>query len=181
MNETSDSEEERKKYREGGEKGSWRGPRQRSDSASEYRITMSSDSETLASDILASKCPKAKEVMEFDSNCCGICLLEDGSAIRGWIDTCDHFFCFVCIMEWAKVESRCPMCKRRFSNIRRPPRPGVFPSERIVNVPVRDQVSLFGFFFFFFFSFLFFVFFFLVWFFDELGFDSSGIIDSPFF
>lgn len=43
-------------------------------------------------------------------------------------------------MEWAKVESRCPMCKRRFAAIRRPPKDGVFPAERIVNVPVRDQV-----------------------------------------
>ncbi|RVW17103.1 hypothetical protein CK203_076045 [Vitis vinifera] len=85
--------------------------------------------------------PKAKEAVDFDSNCCGICLLEDDRAIRGWVDSCDHYFCFVCIMEWAKVESRCPMCKRRFSTIRRPPKPGVFPSERIVNVPVRDQGS----------------------------------------
>lgn len=114
-------------------------PRQRSDSAIEYRIAMSSDSETLGSDISANQCPKAKEAVDFDSNCCGICLLEDDRAIRGWVDSCDHYFCFVCIMEWAKVESRCPMCKRRFSTIRRPPKPGVFPSERIVNVPVRDQ------------------------------------------
>lgn len=81
--------------------------------------------------------------MDSDSNCCGICLLEDGKAIRGWIDSCNHYFCFVCIMEWAKVESRCPMCKRRFSAIRRPAKPGVFPSERIVAVPVRDQVRFF--------------------------------------
>ncbi|KAF8399226.1 hypothetical protein HHK36_015091 [Tetracentron sinense] len=75
-----------------------------------------------------------------DSKFCGICLSEDGKAIRGWIDSCDHYFCFVCIMEWSKVESRCPMCKHRFSSIRRPPKAGVFPFERIVNVPVRDQV-----------------------------------------
>lgn len=71
---------------------------------------------------------------------CGICLYEEGKAIRGYIDSCDHYFCFVCIMEWAKVESRCPMCKRRFSSIRRPPKDGVFSVERVVNVPVRDQV-----------------------------------------
>ncbi|RVX14164.1 hypothetical protein CK203_011445 [Vitis vinifera] len=101
-------------------------PRQRSDSAIEYRIAMSSDSETLGSDISANQCPKAKEAVDFDSNCCGICLLEDDRAIRGWVDSCDHYFCFVCIMEWAKVESRCPMCKRRFSTIRRPPSPVSF-------------------------------------------------------
>ncbi|KAI8528756.1 hypothetical protein RHMOL_Rhmol12G0172000 [Rhododendron molle] len=74
---------------------------------------------------------------------CGICLCseEGGRAIiRGRIDSCDHYFCFVCIMEWAKVESRCPLCKRRFTSIRRPPMDGVFLNERVVSVPVRDQV-----------------------------------------
>ncbi|XP_056172821.1 uncharacterized protein LOC130139591 [Syzygium oleosum] len=71
---------------------------------------------------------------------CGICLTEGGRAVRGRIDSCDHHFCFVCIMEWAKVESKCPMCKRRFSTILRPPKDGVFAAERIVNVPPRDQV-----------------------------------------
>ncbi|XWS47903.1 hypothetical protein CRYUN_Cryun13aG0025900 [Craigia yunnanensis] len=81
-----------------------------------------------------------------DAERCGICLSESGRrAIRGKIDSCGHFFCFVCILEWAKVESRCPMCKRRFTAIHRPPKEGVFASERIVNVPQRDQVyHLFG-------------------------------------
>ncbi|XP_020090361.1 PHD and RING finger domain-containing protein C126.07c-like [Ananas comosus] len=71
---------------------------------------------------------------------CGICLSGGGRSIRGRVDSCDHYFCFVCIMEWAKIESRCPLCKRRFQSIRRPPMPGVFPSERVVDVAVRDQV-----------------------------------------
>ncbi|KAL8250548.1 hypothetical protein R6Q59_034241 [Mikania micrantha] len=71
---------------------------------------------------------------------CGVCLSEEGMFLRGFIDSCEHYFCFVCIMEWAKVESRCPICKRRFSTIRRPPKDGVFISERIVDVPVRDQI-----------------------------------------
>eukprot|EP00257_Ricinus_communis_P014314 XP_015571956.1 uncharacterized protein LOC8264672 [Ricinus communis] len=80
-----------------------------------------------------------------ESLICGICLSENWSAMRGQIDSCDHYFCFICIMEWAKIESRCPMCKRRFNNIHRPPKDGVFPSERLVNVPKRDQVyHLFG-------------------------------------
>ncbi|XP_022728998.1 uncharacterized protein LOC111284562 [Durio zibethinus] len=81
-----------------------------------------------------------------DTERCGICLSDGGRrAIRGKIDSCGHFFCFVCIMEWAKVESRCPMCKRRFTSIHRTPKEGVFASERIVNVPQRDQVyHLFG-------------------------------------
>ncbi|GMI76762.1 hypothetical protein HRI_001345500 [Hibiscus trionum] len=76
-----------------------------------------------------------------DPEMCGICLSNGGRrAIRGKINSCDHFFCFVCIMEWAKVESRCPMCKRRFTAIHRPPKEGVFASERLVNIPQRDQV-----------------------------------------
>uniref|UniRef100_A0A1D1Y212 PHD and RING finger domain-containing protein 1 n=1 Tax=Anthurium amnicola TaxID=1678845 RepID=A0A1D1Y212_9ARAE len=77
--------------------------------------------------------------------CCGICLTEEGRSIRGRIDSCDHHFCFVCIMEWAKIESRCPLCKQRFGSIRRPPVEGAFILERVVHVPVRDQVHhLFG-------------------------------------
>ncbi|KAL1160484.1 hypothetical protein V6Z11_A07G068200 [Gossypium hirsutum] len=76
-----------------------------------------------------------------DPEICGICLSDGGRrAIRGKINSCDHFFCFVCIMEWAKVESRCPMCKRRFTIIHRPPKEGVFASQRLVNIPQRDQV-----------------------------------------
>lgn len=85
--------------------------------------------------------------MDCDQKTCGICLSDEGKAIRGYIDSCDHYFCFVCIMEWSKVESRCPMCKCRFSSIRRPQKYGVFLFERTVNVPVRDQVSASVFFF----------------------------------
>ncbi|CAL9105722.1 unnamed protein product [Musa acuminata var. zebrina] len=77
---------------------------------------------------------------EEEGETCGICFSDCKRSIRGRIDSCDHYFCFVCIMEWAKVESRCPLCKRRFRSIRRPPVDGVFVVERVVDVPVRDQV-----------------------------------------
>ncbi|OIW18539.1 hypothetical protein TanjilG_13291 [Lupinus angustifolius] len=73
--------------------------------------------------------------------CCGICYAErGGGSIAGEIDCCNHFFCFVCIMEWAKHESRCPICRQRFSNVRRPSKLGLFSSSRDVKVPLRDQV-----------------------------------------
>ncbi|GAA0163028.1 hypothetical protein LIER_19000 [Lithospermum erythrorhizon] len=77
-----------------------------------------------------------------DDQICGICLYSssNGAISRGYINCCNHYFCFVCIMEWSKVESTCPICKRRFSSIRRPPKIGVFDVERHVSVPVRDQV-----------------------------------------
>ncbi|XP_058761207.1 uncharacterized protein LOC131634523 isoform X2 [Vicia villosa] len=73
-------------------------------------------------------------------DCCGICYAERGVSVPGEIDSCNHYFCFVCIMEWAKHESRCPICRQRFSIVRRLPKLGVFSSSRDVKVPLRDQV-----------------------------------------
>ncbi|KAL3699816.1 hypothetical protein R1sor_017838 [Riccia sorocarpa] len=71
---------------------------------------------------------------------CGICLSEDGME-RGKLDCCDHFFCFSCIMEWSKVESRCPMCKQRFLTVTKPAISGVTRSRsRSIRIPTRDQV-----------------------------------------
>ncbi|CAM6112675.1 unnamed protein product [Calypogeia fissa] len=71
---------------------------------------------------------------------CGICLSEGGNE-RGKLDCCDHFFCFACIMEWSKVESRCPMCKQRFVTVMRPAVSGVSRSRtRSFSIPTRDQV-----------------------------------------
>ncbi|KAG6468109.1 hypothetical protein ZIOFF_072677 [Zingiber officinale] len=81
-----------------------------------------------------------EEEEEEEEQTCGICFSGSGRSVRGRIDCCDHYFCFVCIMEWAKIESRCPLCKRRFGSIRRPPVRGVFLAERVVDAPVRDQV-----------------------------------------
>ncbi|KAK3225542.1 hypothetical protein Dsin_005404 [Dipteronia sinensis] len=82
----------------------------------------------------------SKLMEESYSVCCGICLLEEGRSIRGQIDSCNHYFCFVCIIEWSRIQSTCPLCKQRFTTIRRPPKEGVFSTERIVNVPKRDQI-----------------------------------------
>ncbi|XP_026457504.1 probable serine/threonine-protein kinase kinX [Papaver somniferum] len=74
---------------------------------------------------------------------CGICLSEEGNAIvKGTLDCCSHYFCFGCIMEWSKVESRCPLCKQRFSSITRAPRSsiGIDLRTTVVQVPMRDQV-----------------------------------------
>ena len=71
---------------------------------------------------------------------CGICLTEE-EVERGKLDCCDHYFCFGCIMEWSKVESRCPTCKQRFVTIVRPPVPGVPRSRpRTFRIPLRNQV-----------------------------------------
>ncbi|KAL5064925.1 hypothetical protein RYX36_026662 [Vicia faba] len=93
----------------------------------------------------SSKRPKSEAESDEENNkeqddCCGICYVERGVSIPGEINSCNHYFCFVCIMEWAKHESRCPICRQRFSNVRRLPKLGVFSSSRDVKVPLRDQV-----------------------------------------
>ncbi|WVZ81570.1 hypothetical protein U9M48_028926 [Paspalum notatum var. saurae] len=94
-----------------------------------------------------SKSSKGKDKMDSEAEeaqgaekMCGICYIDGSRAIRGELDCCAHYFCFVCIMAWGRVESRCPFCKARFTTIRRPPVPGRFPHQRIVSVPERNQV-----------------------------------------
>ncbi|PQM39044.1 uncharacterized protein Pyn_23420 [Prunus yedoensis var. nudiflora] len=74
------------------------------------------------------------------SQSCAICYSNDEKAVRGEIDCCDHYFCFYCIMEWSKTESRCPLCRSRFTTIRRHRKAGVFARQRTFKVPLRDQV-----------------------------------------
>ncbi|XP_044482437.1 LOW QUALITY PROTEIN: uncharacterized protein LOC123208884 [Mangifera indica] len=74
---------------------------------------------------------------------CGICLSEeDKRRFRGTLNCCSHYFCFACIMEWSKVESRCPLCKQRFKTITKPERAtaGVDLRSVVIPVPKRDQV-----------------------------------------
>ncbi|PPR97416.1 hypothetical protein GOBAR_AA23253 [Gossypium barbadense] len=74
---------------------------------------------------------------------CGICLSEeDKRRLRGTLNCCSHYFCFTCIMEWSKVESRCPLCKQRFETISKPARSaaGFDSREVLIQVPKRDQV-----------------------------------------
>ncbi|XP_050143133.1 uncharacterized protein LOC126618944 [Malus sylvestris] len=74
---------------------------------------------------------------------CGICLSEeDKRRVRGTLDCCTHYFCFACIMEWGKVESRCPLCKQRFKTISKPARctTGIDLREVVIQVSERDQV-----------------------------------------
>ncbi|KAL5786757.1 hypothetical protein ACOSQ2_009149 [Xanthoceras sorbifolium] len=91
---------------------------------------------------------KGKEKIEAVKNeggrqVCGICLSEeDKRRLRGTLDCCSHYFCFTCIMEWSKVESRCPLCKQRFKTITKPERStgGVDLRSVVIQVPKRDQV-----------------------------------------
>lgn len=73
---------------------------------------------------------------------CGICLTAQDINPRGKLDCCDHYFCFACILEWARVETRCPACRQRFSTISRPCSSPVGHRGRTVRVPTRNQVYI---------------------------------------
>ncbi|KAF5739895.1 RING/U-box protein putative isoform 2 [Tripterygium wilfordii] len=85
--------------------------------------------------IEGAKCQLGKQV-------CGICFSEeDKRRLRGTLDCCSHYFCFTCIMEWSKVESRCPLCKQRFKTITKPARSAVVGlRDVLIQIPERDQV-----------------------------------------
>lgn len=83
---------------------------------------------------------------EVGNQVCGICLSEEGKkTVRGKLNCCSHYFCFPCIMEWSKVESRCPLCKQRFVTISKPARSNTGFDLRTVaiRVPERNQVHNF--------------------------------------
>ncbi|KDP23423.1 hypothetical protein JCGZ_23256 [Jatropha curcas] len=84
-----------------------------------------------------------EEKSEVGKQVCGICLSEeDKRRLRGTLNCCSHYFCFTCIMEWSKVESRCPLCKQRFNTITKNGRAAVGVDLRnvVIQVPKRDQV-----------------------------------------
>merc|ERR1712113_424402 len=50
--------------------------------------------------------------------CCTICLDEMKAETQAKIDSCDHQFCYKCILEWGKEqENSCPLCRKTFNKI----------------------------------------------------------------
>ncbi|KAH0449024.1 hypothetical protein IEQ34_022824 [Dendrobium chrysotoxum] len=86
---------------------------------------------------------KEKEADDLAKQLCGICLSEEHKGtIQGILNCCSHYFCFSCIMEWSKVESRCPLCKRRFVTITKSSRsdPMLEMRRPVIRVQMRDQI-----------------------------------------
>mmetsp|Transcript_7750 Transcript_7750/g.24299 ORF Transcript_7750/g.24299 Transcript_7750/m.24299 type:complete len:105 (-) Transcript_7750:3538-3852(-) len=52
-----------------------------------------------------------------DDDVCSVCLSRPEQ--RGRIESCSHLFCYRCIYDWSRVETKCPMCKQRFYWIER--------------------------------------------------------------
>uniref|UniRef100_A0A915KGV6 E3 ubiquitin-protein ligase Topors n=1 Tax=Romanomermis culicivorax TaxID=13658 RepID=A0A915KGV6_ROMCU len=58
---------------------------------------------------------QATRKSESPSEKCAICLCSPEN--RSYTDSCFHEFCFVCLLEWSKVKTECPLCKLKFKNI----------------------------------------------------------------
>ncbi|KAL5552287.1 hypothetical protein UlMin_002463 [Ulmus minor] len=54
-------------------------------------------------------------VPDFEGERCGICM--DVIIDRGVLDCCQHWFCFVCIDNWATITNLCPLCQNEFQLI----------------------------------------------------------------
>ncbi|VAH90082.1 unnamed protein product [Triticum turgidum subsp. durum] len=88
-----------------------------------------------------------KELVDAGKPWCGICLSEDQrTTLQGVLNCCSHYFCFACIMEWSKVESRCPLCKRRFTTITKSSKVDLDLElkKSVIKVEERDQLSANG-------------------------------------
>lgn len=48
-----------------------------------------------------------------EPDACAVCLTHPDT--RAALDSCSHVFCVPCLSRWAKVETRCPLCKLRFT------------------------------------------------------------------
>ncbi|GAB2277390.1 hypothetical protein Dimus_012094 [Dionaea muscipula] len=86
---------------------------------------------------------KAEDVKNSTKQVCGICLTEEGNGtVRGALNCCCHYFCFACIMEWSKVETRCPLCKQRFVTVSKHARSttGIDLRSTVIRVAERNQV-----------------------------------------
>ncbi|MCL7046607.1 hypothetical protein MKW94_010138 [Papaver nudicaule] len=55
------------------------------------------------------------DTTSFENEKCGICM--DVVIDRGAIDSCQHWFCFACIDNWATITSLCPLCQKEFQSI----------------------------------------------------------------
>jgi len=50
-----------------------------------------------------------------DKDVCAVCLAIPEQ--KGALDSCSHVFCVPCIVRWASIETKCPLCKERFTKM----------------------------------------------------------------
>lgn len=59
--------------------------------------------------------PKNKEKLNKQIEKCSICLEIIHNEAK--LNSCSHTFCYECIIQFSKLENKCPLCKRDYSNI----------------------------------------------------------------
>lgn len=59
--------------------------------------------------------PKNKEKLNKQIEKCSICLEIIQNEAK--LNSCSHTFCYECIFQFSKLENKCPLCKRDYSNI----------------------------------------------------------------
>jgi hypothetical protein len=85
---------------------------------------MSTSSTIINNSSNTSSTRNSKDVIEVENNNdkeepepeCSICM--DAISIKGTL-SCDHIFCYSCIFDWSKQENSCPLCKKKFKEIKK--------------------------------------------------------------
>lgn len=82
-------------------------------------------------DSFPNECPPAKKrrtsprksvreaIKRVEEISCCICMCEPKRSELSQVNGCSHHFCFNCIEKWADCENTCPLCKTRFTTIKR--------------------------------------------------------------
>ena len=50
-----------------------------------------------------------------EPDACAVCLTHPD--VRAALDSCAHVFCVPCLTRWANIETKCPLCKSRFTEM----------------------------------------------------------------
>ncbi len=104
-------------------------------------LRASAKTQTLEKSRANSKKRKLEESSSGSTDQCCICLENPSPKDKATINGCDHNFCFACIETWSERENTCPLCKARFTQIKRNSDKKKPPKSSIKKVKHRDQRS----------------------------------------
>jgi hypothetical protein len=77
--------------------------------------TLSSDSDEDDNDVVIDESQCTFAMLQPETEQCAICLgALDTPAIP---DACNHWYCLICLYQWANISQHCPLCKRWFGSI----------------------------------------------------------------
>ena len=54
-------------------------------------------------------------IILLDEDICSICQQTKEIKTRG--DSCNHSFCFKCILAWVRIKNVCPLCKKQIMKL----------------------------------------------------------------